>query len=283
MTPTRRRRIKSVEREPRARRRAEPTRAPSKLPGDRVDWSGGVGHKLPAHTTARPLRRAGILRMQRHYGNAAVQRYLSSLDPAGGDRVVQRQIEPEKVKGEAALGTKEAKLKADLNLSSDGSLKLNVGPALDLKLFGLSTVAAVDPKGWEGIGKLRLGSKAHYLAPKVTVGSDGKLAFEFEHKFARDMLTLSSKLSSGEKGTSLSHTVGLKDVFGVGGFDVKAAVKYRVDDPRFTSAKVSGEYTLLKGGKGSPKLMLILQGSYQAGGANKAEEAKGFVLLRLGG
>jgi len=273
MTRPRRRRVKQEERIAQRPPRIAPAAAPSRTLASRAAPTPTVGGDLPAHSTARSLRQARVARLGRQAGNAAVQRSLA----------LQRQVKPEKTKGQAAVGSKKAKLQADLSLSSDGKLKLNAGPALNLKLFGMSAMASVDPKGWKGVGKLRLGNKANYVAPQVTVGSDGKLSFEFEQKFTRDMLTLSNKLAAGAKETTMSHSVGLKNVFGVGGFDVSAAIKYRLNDPRLTGVSVEGGYTLYKGGRGAPKLMLILRGSYQAGSANKRDEAKGFVLLRLGG
>lgn len=281
----RHRRIRWDKRDEKTRRIARPAVV---QPAHDLTRPGGASvqrYGLPAHSTARPLRQAAVLQMQQRYGNAAVQCYLASLDSTTDHQVAQRQLKPEKTKAEAAIGTKELKLKADLSLSSDGSLKLNVGPALDLGLFGLSATASIDPKGWKGVGRLRLGDKKNYLAPEVVVGAGGELTFNLGHKFTKDMFTLSSKLSIGKEKTTLSHTLGLENVFGAEGFNVKASLNYRADDPRFTGAKVSGEYKFLGGGKGksTPRLMLIFEGSYQAGGPGKADEAKGMVLLRLGG
>jgi hypothetical protein len=222
--------------------------------------------------------------MQRCYGNRAVQRYLSSL-PSRDSRVGQRQLEPERAKGKAAVGTKEVKFKAGVELASDGSVKVDVGPAIDLKKFGVTAGGRYDvSKGWEGAGRLRLGTKKDYLAPEAIVGPDGKLTFKLGHKFTRDILSLSSTLSLGEEKKTMGHTLALKSPFGAKGFDVTASLTYGLVDPRITGAKLAAKYALLgsEKDKSAPYLMLMLKGSYKATGVEPGEKETTVMLLLKG-
>jgi hypothetical protein len=59
---------------------------------------------LPKHSTAHTLNQESILRMQRRYGNAAVQRYLASNGLAGKPAAVQRAPKKETKKDQKSGG-----------------------------------------------------------------------------------------------------------------------------------------------------------------------------------
>jgi hypothetical protein len=238
-------------------------------------------HGLPGHSSAASLSRGAVIDMQRRYGNAAVQRYLAS-QPQNDQ--VQRQIKPEKTKGEATLGKDELKFKAELNLSSDGNLTLELGPAVNLRNFGLAASGSYDvTKGWKAVGQLRLGDKKNYLAPEVTITPDGKATLELGAGLSKDVFSLSSSFATGEDKTTLGATLGWRNPFGAERFDVKASMLSRLDIPRFSSAKLETNYKVLGDAteKRSPYLMLTFEGSYTAPGPKPGRgEAKAMVLLR---
>jgi hypothetical protein len=241
-------------------------------------------HGLPGHSSGAALRRSAVLDMQRRYGNAAVQRYLASQNPRTRDAAIQRQLKPEKTKGEAAVGTNQLKFKAELNLSSDGNLTLELGPAVNLKNFGLAESVMYDvTKGWKAVGQLRLGDKKNYLAPKVTITPDGKATLELGAALSKDVFSLSSSFATGKDKTTLGATLGWRNPFGAERFDVKASMLSRLDVPQFSSAKMEANYKILgdQAEKSSPYLMLTFQGSYTAPGPKPGRgEAKALLLLR---
>jgi hypothetical protein len=239
---------------------------------------------LPAHSSAASLSQSAVLDMQRRYGNAAVQRYLASQGSRAGDAAIQRQLKPEKTKGEAAVGTEQLKFKAELNLSSDGNLSLELGPAVNLKNFGLAASGAYDvTKGWKAVGQLRLGDKKNYLAPQVTITPDGKATLELGAGLSKDIFSLSSSFAAGKDKTTLGATLGWRNPFGAERFDVKASMLSRLDVPQFSSAKMEANYRILgdQAEKSSPYLMLTFEGSYTAPGPKPGRgEAKALLLLR---
>jgi hypothetical protein len=241
-------------------------------------------HALPGHSSAASLQQAAVLDLQRRYGNAAVQRFLASQGSRSGEGVVQRQPKPEKTEGEAAIGTGELKFKAELNLSSDGNLTLELGPAVNLKNLGLAASGAYDvTKGWKAVGQLRLGDKKNYLAPRVIVTPDGKAMLELGAGLSKDVFSLSSSFATGKDKTTLGHTLGWRNPFGAERFDVKATLLSRLDVPKFQSARVEANYKMLgdEKEKSSPYLMLTFEGSYTAPGPKPGRgEAKAMLLLR---
>lgn len=237
---------------------------------------------LPAHSTAGSLNRATVLQMQQRFGNTAVQRYLASSKQARDRQAVQRQPKPEKTKAGVALGSKELAFKADLNLSSDGKLRLDLGPSLNLKMFGLSARASIKPTALMGVGELRLGGKGHYLAPKVVVGTDGKATLELGHRFKRDLFSMSTTLKTGKGKTTVGQTLGWTNPFGLERADVKAVWQYGLTGEKSASAKLAAGYTILgsEKDKNNPVLKLIIEGSYQSTGTDPAKrEAKGMLYL----
>jgi hypothetical protein len=239
---------------------------------------------LPGHSSAAALSQSAVLDMQRRYGNAAVQRYLASRNARVEDAAVQRQLKPEKTKGEAAVGRDELKFKAELNLSSDGNLTLELGPAVNLKNFGLAASGMYDvTKGWKAVGQLRLGDKKNYLAPKVIIAPDGKATLELGAGLSKDIFSLSSSFATGKDKTTLGATLGWRNPFGAERFDVKASMLSRLDVPKFSSAKMEANYKILgnEAEKSSPYLMLTFEGSYTAPGPKPGRgEAKAMLLLR---
>lgn len=239
---------------------------------------------LPGHTTAGTMNQAAVLQMQRLYGNKAVQRYLASARTPADRRILQRQLKPEKTKATAAVGTGELKFKADLNLSSDGNLSLDLGPAVDLKNFGMATTGTYDvAKGFKGVGELRLGGKKNYVAPKVIITPDGKATLEIGTQLTKDMFTFSSSFGTSAEKTTLGHTLGWKNPFGAERFDVKASLLYRLDEPKFSSAKLEANYKILgsETDKTAPYLMLTFEGGYTAPGPKQEKGgAQAFLLLR---
>lgn len=242
------------------------------------------GRGLPGHSSAVALGQAAVLDMQRHYGNAAVQRYLASQNSRAVDQAAQRQPKPEKTKGEAAVGTEELKFKAELNLSSDGNLTLELGPAVNLKNFGLGASGTYDvTKGWKAVGQLRLGDKKNYLAPRVIITPDGKATLELGAGLSKDVFSLSSSFATGKEQTTLGYTLGWRNPFGAERFDVKASMLSRLDIPQFSSAKLEANTKILgdEVEKSSPYLMLTFEGSYTAPGPKPGRgEAKAMLLLR---
>jgi hypothetical protein len=239
---------------------------------------------LPGHSSAAALSQSAVLDMQRRYGNAAVQRYLASQGSRADAAAIQRQLKPEKTKGEAAVGRDELKFKAELNLSSEGDLSLELGPAVNLKNFGLAATGSYDvTKGWKAVGQLRLGDKKNYLAPRVTITPDGKATLELGAGLSKDVFSLSSSFATGKDKTTLGATLGWRNPFGAERFDVKASMLSRLDVPQFSSAKMEANYKILgdEVEKSSPFLMLTFEGSYTAPGPKPGRgEAKALLLLR---
>jgi hypothetical protein len=266
--------------------RARSVRRPPEVQGGTAAIlpAGLQRHRLPGHSSAASLQQAAVLDMQQRYGNAAVQRYLASQGSRQAEGAVQRQPKPEKTKGEAALGTDELKFKAELNLSSGGNLTLELGPAVNMKNFGLTASGAYDvTKGWKAVGQLRLGDKKNYLAPQVIIMPDGKATLELGAGLSKDVFSLSSSFATGKDKTTLGYTLGWRNPFGAERFDVKASMLSRLDIPQFQSAKLEANTKLLgdEADKSSPYLLLTFEGSYTAPGPKPGRgEAKAMLLLR---
>ena len=239
----------------------------------------GAGFKVEAKANLGKFRELSLkyLKLGLSYSSKYFQAGLAGTYTGEGSKVGFGG------KAEVAVGTKEINFKSDASVESEGRLKLNVGPVIDLKKFGLTATASYESsKGWKGVGQARLGDKYHYWAPKLIVGADGKLSFELGHQFKLDAFSLSTTLSTGKGGTSLAHTLELKNPFGTEGLNLAASLHYRLDDPAIKAAKLSAAYEILGREKSKTSVYLLLkaEGNFQAPGTDQPKSKfQGLLIL----
>jgi hypothetical protein len=170
--------------------------------------------------------------IQRLAENAVLRQKKEENDPAKALASAMK----EEQKGEQGISTREANLKSTATLSSDGKFKLDLGPALDLSLFGLKLGArysADKVKDWKGFVELRLGDQLQGVTGELVIDEKNNLTFNLGHKFAVDMFTVSFKFMTSEEKTGLSESVKWKDAFGVKDLDISAALNFATNDPFF--------------------------------------------------
>jgi hypothetical protein len=181
---------------------------------------------------------------------------------------------------EAAAETEEEKkFKSNPNVSSSGDITFD----FDLKSFGMKTTYLYGgPKQWMGVWEFRLGEKNYYWAPKVVLGPDQKLTFALGNQFNSDSLQFYSAVFPGKDETSLSHYLKLDKPFGAEGLSVEASLRYQVNEPKVTGAKLAGQYKLLEKPPGHPFPVVYLkfEGAYQAAGPGKPKpDFSGLVVI----
>jgi hypothetical protein len=170
-------------------------------------------------------------------------------------------------------------IKSDADVSSSGELSLD----FSMNKFGLKTTYLYgSPKQWMGVWEFRLGGKNYYWAPKVILGPDQKLSFALGNQFTADVYQFYSAIFHTTDETSLSHKLKLDKPFGAKGLNVEASIRYRLNEPKITSAKLSGEYKLLEKAPGHPFPVIYLkfEGAYQAAGIGQPKpDFSGLVVL----
>jgi hypothetical protein len=171
------------------------------------------------------------------------------------------------------------KIKSDPDITSSGDLTLD----FSMNKFGLKTTYLYGgPKQWMGVWEFRLGGKNYYWAPKVILGPDQKLSFALGHQFKTDVYQFYSAVFHSTDETSLSHKLKLDKPFGAEGLNVEASIRYRLNEPKITSAKLSGQYKLLEKAPGHPFPVIYLkfEGAYQAAGIGQPKpDFSGLVVL----
>lgn len=188
----------------------------------------------------------------------------------------------EKAKSTFAISKKEASFKTTTTFSTDGKFKLDLGPAFNFSIFGLSSGARYNAKDWKGFVELKIGNKLEGLTGELVVDRAGNLTFNLGHKFVLDLLRLSSKLSIGGEKPALTETAKLKNLFGLEGLDVNASLKFGLGDGRFTRAELGAEYRLLEGRKTRPiPTMKIGFGMNYELVPGERGTAMGFIYLSL--
>lgn len=188
----------------------------------------------------------------------------------------------EKAKGTLAISKMEASFKTATTFSTDGKFKLDLGPAFNFSIFGLSAGARYNAKDWKGFVELKIGNKLEGLTGELVVDRAGNLTFNLGHKFVLDLLRLSSKLSIGGETSALTETAKLKNLFGLEGLDVNASLKFGQGDQRFTRAELGAEYKLWEGRKTLPiPMMKIGFGMNYELAPGERGTAMGFIYLSL--
>jgi hypothetical protein len=171
------------------------------------------------------------------------------------------------------------KIKSDADVSSSGDLTLD----FSMDKFGLKTTYLYgSPSQWMGVFEFRLGGKNYYWAPKIILGPDQKLSFALGHQFKTDIYQFYSAIFHTTDETSLSHKLKLDKPFGAEGLNVEASIRYRLNEPKITSAKLSGQYKLLEKAPGHPFPVIYLkfEGAYQAAGLGQPKpDFSGLVVL----
>jgi len=224
----------------------------------------------------------GLSYSSKYFRASTSGEYTGESTPAVGKQTAQ-QPAGFSAAAEAATGPKEVEFKSGVSVNPSGEFKLDIGPSIDLKKFGLTATATyAAPKGWLGVGQLRLGTKSNYWMPKLTVNNDGKLNFELGHQFKTDLLVLSSTLKHAGGSTSMAHKIDFNKMFGSEALKLSASIHYNLEEPQITAAKFSGDYKILEGDKdkGAPYLLVKIEGSYQAPTPDKKKtEYQGMLLL----
>lgn len=124
-----------------------------------------------------------------------------------------------------AVGPKDIQFKGSLKLNQDGTVKVDLGQAIDVKKFGMETGVSIQNDKMAAIIAVKVGDKDTYVSGKTTVAADGKVALDLGIKAGGWTVSgtatgLGSDKPAGEgsvKGTS---------IFGLKGLDAEGKIKF---------------------------------------------------------
>ena len=124
-----------------------------------------------------------------------------------------------------AFGEKELQFKAALKLNPDGTVKIDLGQAIDLKKFGMETGVSITGDKMTTIISVKVGDKDNYVSGKTTVGSDGHVSLDLGIKAGNWTVSGTATGLGGDKAAGEGSIAGT-NIFGVKGLDANAKIKF---------------------------------------------------------
>ena len=124
-----------------------------------------------------------------------------------------------------SVGDKEIQFKGSLDVKPDGTVKVDLGQAIDLKKFGLESGVSITGDKMAAVISVKIGDKETYVSGKTTVGQDGQVSLDLGIKAGG--LTVGGKATGlgGDKPAGEGSLTGT-DIFGLKGLDAKAQIKF---------------------------------------------------------
>jgi hypothetical protein len=124
-----------------------------------------------------------------------------------------------------SFGAKEFQFKGSLKVNPDGTVKVGLGQAIDVKNFGMETGVEVQDDKMVAIIAVKVGGKDTYVSGKTSVSADGQVSLDLGIK-ASD-LEISGKATGlgGDKPEGEASLTGT-NIFGVKGLDAKGSIKF---------------------------------------------------------
>lgn len=139
---------------------------------------------------------------------------------------------------ELSFGEKQIQFKGALKLNPDGTVKVDLGQAIDVKKFGMHTGVEIQGDKMAAIIGVKIGDKDTYISGKTKVEPDGKVSLDLGIK-AGDWTVAGT--ASGIGGENLAGEGSVKgvDIFGVKGLEANGAIKFGPAGVTGASAGVS--------------------------------------------
>jgi hypothetical protein len=125
----------------------------------------------------------------------------------------------------ASIGDKDVKFKSALKLNPDGSVVVDLGPAIDVKKFGMETGVSITGDDMAAIVGIKIGDKETYVSGKTRIESDGKVTLELGIKAGGLEVEGKAKGIGGDKASGEASLKGV-NIFGVKGLDAKGTMKF---------------------------------------------------------
>jgi hypothetical protein len=158
---------------------------------------------------------------------AGALKFTSSHFKAGlsGEYVGEGDKKGTTLGASAAISDKEISFKTAMKLNPDGSVKIDLGPAIDMKKFGMETGVSITGSDMSAIVGIRIGDKDTFVSAKTKVDPDGKVSLDLGLKAGGieaegKVKGIGTDKTSGE--ASLTGT----NIFGVKGLDAKGTLKF---------------------------------------------------------
>ena len=226
--------------------------ANAEIPELKKDFDLGAGFKIGGQAKLGKFQEIAIQQVQLSLN------YSSKYFQAGVQGSYQGEGEQTGfgTQANAAVGSEEFKFTTKATLDPDGNLKLDVGPALNLKDRVAASAGATwsSAAGWSGVGKLRLGDKNSFLTSQVQIGADGEI--------------------------KMAHGVGLHNPFDLQNLRIDASLHHTLTDPKITGANLAAQYDILQDEAAGRYLFLRFEGAYQPPGQDsQPENVSGVILL----
>jgi len=154
-------------------------------------------------------------------------KYTSTHFSAGASAAYAGEGDKAGASGSAnvAVGAKDIQFKGTLKVNPDGTVKLDLGQAIDVKNFKMETGVAIEGDKTAAIIGVRVGDKDTHVSGKTSVTSEGHVSLDLGIK-AGD-LTASGKLSGlGSDKLSGEASATAANIFGVRGLDANGSIKF---------------------------------------------------------
>jgi hypothetical protein len=124
-----------------------------------------------------------------------------------------------------AFGEKDIQFKGSLKLNPDGTVKVDLGQAIDVKKFGMETGVSIQSDKMVAIISVKVGDKDTYVSGKTTVGPDGKVSLDLGVKAGDWTVSGAATGLGGDKPAGEGSITGT-NVFGLKGLDANAKIKF---------------------------------------------------------
>ncbi len=124
-----------------------------------------------------------------------------------------------------AFGEKEIQFKGSLKLNPDGTVKVDLGQAIDVKKFGMETGVSIQSDKMVAIISVKVGGKDSYVSGKTTVGPDGQVSLDLGIKAGDWTVSGTATGLGGDKPAGEGSITGT-NVFGLKGLDANAKIKF---------------------------------------------------------
>ena len=245
-----------------------------KLIQRRAEDSSALGEKKEA------LSRSQLVQMQQMHGNAFVQKMLAQR--AKGSKTTQNEMKNGRYQDDVEAEASERVAKRSLyktntaaKISRDGTLKLNVGNAIDMRRYSQMAKAYRNiVREWQGSAAIQVNHDTFQVS-HIKLGRDGVLTLKFGQRFTQALAKMSIGRAKGEM-ADIDYNRPLNA-------EVEASVHYRSKDPMLQKMNVPNKDAML-GRNGSRQqffMRLAIKSVYIATAKHEYENKKldGEVLL----
>ena len=125
----------------------------------------------------------------------------------------------------ASVGEKDIKFKSAIKLNPDGTVKVDLGPAIDVKKFGMETGVSITGSDMSAIIGIKIGDKEQYVSAKTKIDPDGKVSLDLGIKAGGLQIEGKAKGIGSDKVSGEASLTGT-NIFGVKGLDAKGTMKF---------------------------------------------------------